>query len=168
MIFTTAETLSYYTSLVRTQRRDWFLAAMFLPIAVREAVIAIYSLDIELEHVHHMVKEEMIGHIRYAWWFESVEGLSGAAPVRDHPLFQAITNANISSEILLSLVTAYRESFPEMPIEIDETVQNVVKKYLDSNLQSKKWKKASSVIAKHRKKYGLRRDGWLLIKLLFI
>ncbi len=168
MIFTTAEIASYYTSLVRTQRRDWFLAAMFLPMATREAVIAIYALDIELEHVHHVVKEEMLGHIRYAWWFENVEGLSSSALIRDHPVLQAVANANISPEILLAIVTPYRESFPEHPAEIGAIVQDIISNYLANNSKIKKWKKASTIITNHRKKHGLQRGNLLLLKLLFV
>lgn len=168
MIFTTPETLLYYSSLVQDQRRDWFLAAMFLPPDVREAVIAIYALDIELEHVHHVVKEEMMGHIRYAWWFENVEKLSVVGAVREHPVLQAIANANISPQILLAIALPYRESFPEMPEGIENIVQNAVRNYLGNNLQNKKWKKSSLVIAKHRKKHAFRRKNWLLVKLLFI
>lgn len=187
MIFTTTETLSYYSSLVKTQRRDWFLAAMFLPASMREVVIAIYALDIELAHVHHVVKEEMMGHIRYAWWQENIEGLHNGV-VNEHPVLQALANINIPQESLLSIVTAYRESFPEHPPEIENIVQNIIKDYLDSchtelvevSLQSNdktsrqargdknKWKKSTAIISNHRKKYGAKLENWLLVKLLFV
>ncbi len=164
MIFTTTETLSYYTSLVKTQRRDEFLAAMFLPASMREAVIAIYALDIELEHVHHVVTEEMMGHIRYAWWHENIELLPSGV-VNDHPVLQALAKINIAPESLLSIVTAYREHFPEHPPEIDAIIKNVIDSYVSGN---KKWKKASNIISNHRRKYGEKRYNWLLIKLLFV
>lgn len=168
MIFTTTETFLYYTSLVRNQRRDWFLGAMFLSPSVREAVIAIYALDIELEHVHHVVKEEMMGHIRYAWWFEKLEALSDTMVVQEHPLLQAIASSNIPKELLISIVSAYRDNFPELPPAISETVQSVVEKHLINISQSRKWKKASAIIAKHRKKHGSQRSNLLLLKLLFV
>ena len=174
MIFTTTETFLYYSSLVKTQRRDWFLAAMFLPASMREAVIAIYALDIELAHVHHVVKEEMMGHIRYAWWQENIEGLHNGV-VNEHPVLQAIANINIPQESLLSIVTAYREYFPEQPPEIENIVQNVVEQYLDTVLLVmpaqagiQTFFLSSDIISKHRKKYGAKLENWLLIKLLFV
>ncbi len=187
MIFTTTETLEYYTSLVKAQRRDEFLAAMFLPASMRGAVIAIYALDIELEHVHHVVKEEMMGHIRYAWWQENIEKLPSDV-VGEQPVLQALANINISQESLLAIVTAYRESFPEHPPAIGGIMQNIVKDYLDNchtelvevSLQNnektsrqargdiKKWKKASNIISNHRRKYGEKCYSWLLVKLLFV
>jgi|CXWL01.1.fsa_nt_gi hypothetical protein len=164
MIFTTTETLAYYTSLVRTGRCDEFLAAMFLPASMREAVIAIYALDIELEHIHHVVTEEMMGHIRYAWWQENIEGLHNEI-VHDHPVLQAIANINIQHESLLAIVVAYREVFPDRPPAIDAIMKNVIDSYVSGN---KKWKKASNIISNHRRKYGEKRYNWLLIKLLFV
>ena len=171
--------LSYYKDLVKTQQPDRFLAAMFLPPDIHAAVIAIYALDIELEHVHHVVKEEMMGHIRYAWWQENIEGLHNGV-VKEQPVLQALANINIPIESLLAIVTAYRESFPEHPPKIDAIIYNVVKDFVDSchteraevSLQARgdkdKWKKATAIISHHRQKYGAKRSSWLLIKLLFV
>jgi len=167
MSFTTPETLGYYTSLVKNQRRDWLRAAMFLPADLREIAIAVYSLDIELEHVHHVVKEEMMGHIRYAWWQESIEALQNDI-MREHPLIQALAKINIKPELLLPIVSAYRESFPEYPKDIEPLVENALINYFVQNNESKKWAKASTIISKHRKKYGQGFDNWLLVKLLFV
>lgn len=162
MAFTTPETVEYYTTLVKTQRRDRFLAAMFLPPETREKLIAIYALDIELEHVHHVVKEEMMGHIRYAWWQERLEALQQAA---DHPVLVALASINPSLELLLPIVTAYRENFPELPPNTDTLVTYAARHYAGSN---KKWEKATAIISRHRKKHGKKYDGLLLIKLLFV
>ncbi len=167
MIFTTPETHEYYAGLVKSQRRGWFRSAMFLPENLQEAAIAVYSLDIELEHVQHVVKEEMMGHIRYAWWQESIEAIQNGA-VRDHPLLQALTKINIKTELLLPIVNAYRDSFPEYPDNTDMLVQDALKNHFGKNAEIKKWEKANLVIASHNKKYGQKLDGWLLIKLLSV
>ncbi len=167
MSFTTTENNADYINSVKIQRRDWFLAALFLPVSIRDAVLAIYALDVELEHVHHVVKEEMIGHIRYAWWQEKIEALRSAAPTEGHPLLQALAVSNIAVEMLLPIVTAYRESFPEYPAGSDEIVMNVARSYLANNAHTKKWEKATAMITTHRKKYGKKLGNWLLVKLLF-
>lgn len=170
MSFTTTENSENYINSVKIQRRDWFLAAMFLPLSVREAVLAIYALDVEMEHVHHVVKEEMIGHIRYAWWQEKIEALRSAEPTEGHPLLQALAASDIAVELLLPIVTAYRESFPEYPESSDEIVMDAVRNYIlvmpaQAGIQ---FNKATAIIANHRKKYGKKLGNWLLVKLLFV
>lgn len=188
MSFTTTENNVDYINSVKTQRRDWFLAAMFLPLGIRNSVLAIHALDVELEHVHHVVKEEMIGHIRYAWWQENIEALGNPAKSHNHPLLQALAAENIPMELLLPIVTAYREAFPQYPTGIDEIVMNAVRNYIDSchtelvevylqnsdktsrhaRVDKNKWDKATAIISNHRKKYAMKYNNWLLIKLLFI
>lgn len=170
MVFTTTENNVDYINSVKIQRRDWFLAAMFLPVAVRDTVLSIYALDIELEHVHHVVKEEMIGHIRYAWWQERIEELHSVPPVQGHPLLQALAASYVPVESLLPIVTAYRESFPEHPQNSEEIVMNTIKDYIrvmpaEAGIQ---FNKATAIITTHRKKYDRKYNNWLLIKLLFI
>jgi hypothetical protein len=168
MIFSTPETLSYYISLVREQRRDQFLASLFLPPEAREALIAFYALDIELEHVHHVVTEEMIGHIRYAWWREAVEGLATAP--RDQPVLQALAQIDVPAGLLLALVDAYSENFPELPAEASEFTHDIASSYIKSKFPEaeKRWEKAGRVIASHAAKYGKKYYSWLIIKLLFV
>lgn len=188
MSFTTTESNVDYINLVKTQRHDWFLSAMFLPVGVRNSVLAIYALDIELEHVHHMVKEEMMGHIRYAWWQERIEALRTAPVIQGHPLLQALAASDVPVESLLPIVTDYRESFPEYPSDSEQIVMNAVRNYVDNchtelvevSLQNKektsrqargdknKWNKATAIITSHRNKYSRKYNNWLLIKLLFI
>lgn len=164
MIFTTPETIS----LVKTQRRDQFLAAMFLPLTLREVVIATYALDIELEHVHHVVKEEMMGHIRYAWWQEAIEQLITEKIARPQPLLQAFAQLNTPLDFLLPIVTAYREHYPNPPSQIKKIMEEAVEKYIADNSEKKKWQTAVKLINNHRSKYGYNRNNCLLIKLLFV
>jgi|GEM_PF-1746930 len=188
MIITTTENSVDYINSVKTQRRDWFLASMFLPLGIRNSVLTIYALDIELEHVHHMVKEEMMGHIRYAWWQERIEALRTAPVIQGHQLLQALAASDVTVESLLTIVTAYRVSFPEYPTDSEETVINAVRNYIDNchtelaevslhnndktsrqvRGDKNKWNKATAIITSHRKKYGRKYNNWLLIKLLFV
>lgn len=164
MIFTTPETVS----LVKSQRRDEFIAAMFLPDSLRELVITIYALDIELAHVHHVVKEEMMGHIRYAWWQEAVEQVAGGGADRGQPLLKAFASSGVKLDHLLPIVIAYRESYPNLPSEIEKIIEGVVLQYVSGSPKEKKWKKAAALIARHRGNYGRKYDSLLLIKLLFV
>ncbi len=167
MDFTTIETVS----LVKTSRRDQFLAAMFLPPDMRENVIAIYAFDIELEHVHHVVKEEMMGHIRYAWWQEAVEQLINEGRAREQPLLQALAKLTVPLDFLLPIIAAYRENYPNSPVGIEKIVQEAIENSMaayPAHKGIKKWRKATGVIDKHRSKYGMKYNNRLLAKLLFV
>jgi len=176
MIFATPETAFYYTDLVRKQRHDWFLALVFLPKAQRDALIALYALDIELAHVHHIVKEEMMGHIRYAWWQEGVEELVAGKKPREHPVLQAVANINIAPEFLLNIIGAYRENFPKLPEGEREIMQSAAKSCIcypifitgSGARNTKKWEKATRIIEIHREKHGANKNSWLIFKLLFV
>lgn len=172
MIFTTPETANYYRELVQTQRKDWFLPLLFLPADVQERVIAWYALEVELAHVHHAVKEEMLGHIRYAWWQEAVEGLA-AGQVREQPVLQALHRAGVAAEQLLPLVELYQQAFPEQPqvqvvaALVQQTAQAWVAQYATQK-QQRRWQKATQIIAEHRIHFARRCESWLLMKLLFV
>jgi phytoene/squalene synthetase len=168
MIFATPETAFYYTDLVRKQRRDWFLPAMFLPEEQKNALIALYALDIELAHVHHIVKEEMMGHIRYAWWHEGMEEVVEGKKPREHPVLQAVANIKIAPEFLLNIIGLYREKFPELPENVREIVQKAARELLANNSASKKWQNATRIIETHRAKHGANKNNFLIFKLLFV
>lgn len=172
MIFATPEEFLYYRDLVKTQRRDYFLAAMFLPEDIFAAAIAIYAFDIELEHVRHVAKEEMMGHIRYSWWYEEVEKLACGKAAYTQPVLQALTKVIekklLSPELLLSIVAAYRENYPELPANIKTVLCDALNKCAGGSRKIKKWEKATKIIEAHRSKYGNKRENRLLIKLLFV
>lgn len=162
-------TLSYCAALAHRERRDWFWASLFAPASAREALYALYALDIELAHVHHAVSEEMIGHIRYAWWQEGIEALKTSGGPQAHPVFEAIREQQLSPDILLPLVESYREHFPNVP-KVEVLVQQAAKTILENRAPHSvgKWEKATGVIARHRAKHGGGKNSLLIIRLLFL
>jgi phytoene synthase len=72
---------------VRSQQPDRYLATLFAPAAVREALFALYAFDHEIAKVRHVVSEPMAGLIRLQWWREAL-----AAPP-DHPVARALHRA---------------------------------------------------------------------------
>lgn len=158
-------------NLVRSQRRNEFLAAMFVPEPVRQGLFALYALDIELEHISHLVKEEMIGHIRYAWWAETIEGLANnPINANKHEVLQALTQAGWTADLLLPIVAEYRDNFPEAPKNISGVLQNSAKQFIQKHAPQalQKWQKATDKITAHQQKYAGRYYSWLLFKLLFV
>lgn len=143
------------------------MPAMFLPEEQKNALIALYALDIELAHVHHIVKEEMMAHIRYAWWQEGMEEVATGKKPREHPVLQAVANIKIAPEFLLNIIGAYRKKFPELPEGAREIVQSAAQELL-REMPNNKWQKATLIIENHRANYGVHKNNWLIFKLLFV
>src|SRR5690349_9388890 len=81
---------SYSARLVREHDRDAFLRCLFVPPPQREALLALYALNIELAQVKEKTREEMIGHIRLSWWQENIEALYEGKPPNGQPVLDAL------------------------------------------------------------------------------
>ena len=139
-------TLSYCKDMVRKHDYARYLQCAFVPHAY-----AYYALMAELAHIHDHVSEEMIGHIRYAWWREQLDQLGAAH--QQHPVLQALSASGIARETLTLLVDCYREAWPELP-------QNPPELEVDDP----RWKKVDKIIATH----GNRSRWWLVVKLFLL
>ncbi len=137
----TTQNVLYCKELVKKLDYARYVQCAFAPRAQQAALYAFFALNCELKHVHHAVSEEMIGHIRFAWWQESVEGLYASQP-REHPVLQMLAESGFTETELVNLVVAYREAYPEMPSTIPEpTCEGAV---------FTKYHKAGKLIANHR------------------
>jgi NADH dehydrogenase [ubiquinone] 1 alpha subcomplex assembly factor 6 len=86
-----AEHLSAVAAIVRRWDPDRFHTALFAPAARREALFALYAFNYEIARVRESVTEPALGHIRLEWWREAVDAAYGSAPVRRHPVAEAVT-----------------------------------------------------------------------------
>ena len=57
-------------ALVREADRDRYLATLFAPAEMREALMALYAFNIEISRVRDVAREPMPGEIRLQWWRE--------------------------------------------------------------------------------------------------
>lgn len=152
---------------VYTNDRNLFLRSLFVPPESREKLLAAYALVVELDKIHANVSEEMIGHIRYAWWQEMLESLYAGKATQGHPVLEAlvplIASGRLPKEVLMPLVEAYRAAYPEPPPEKNAIVRDITLALIP---EPQKWLKADGIIIKHQKYYGARLRGWLAVKLL--
>ena len=157
--------LSYPAETVYTHSRDLFLRGLFVPEAQREKLLALYALDAELAHVHRAVREETIGHIRYAWWEESLQAIMDGKPPREHPVIQALPKEYMNEA--MALAQLYRAHYPVQP-DSGALIEEISLKWIRENCPEAEagWKKAHGIITAHRKKFGTRANGWLKIKLM--
>lgn len=90
---TTNTALSYCGEQVRAQDSDRYLWCLSFPAPVREAVFAIVAFASEVARIPSVASEPMIGHIRFAWWYEAVEEIFSGGKVRAHPVAEALKQA---------------------------------------------------------------------------
>lgn len=81
--------LSYCAQQVHQADHDRFLTALFAPAARREALFALYALNIALSRIGETVSQPMLGEIRLQWWRESLDGIYAGTPRRE-PVVEAL------------------------------------------------------------------------------
>ena len=162
-------TLSSLAAQVQLHDRDRFYTALFVPSSAREALFALYALNAELLQVRQRVNEEMIGHLRYAWWQEAVEGLYAGHVAHGQPVLEALLPlvAQLPRDRMLALVDSYRAAFPDPPVGVDNILEALSLDVLRAfAVDAAGWRKANAVIAEHRAHFGTRWNAWLMVKLL--
>lgn len=63
---------------------------MLAPAPTRPLTAAVIAFEWELEQIAYKVSEEMLAHIRFAWWREAVDMLKDNACNRAHPVLDAL------------------------------------------------------------------------------
>ena len=150
----TEENLNYCKNLIRTVANARRLQLAFLPPELATRATAYYALDAELRHIHQHVSEEMIGHIRYAWWREAMDHIAAGKP-QQHPVLITLAESGIEKDTLTALVDVYRETWPELPSHTPELAINHAR-----------WNKAGEIISRHRAKHGSHLG--LIVRLLLV
>ncbi len=87
-----AEDDAYCADSVRRHDADRWLAALFVPVARRRHVMALYALDAELARARDSVSEALLGEMRFAWWGEAIASAMAQTPLA-HPVARALARA---------------------------------------------------------------------------
>jgi hypothetical protein len=157
---TTKDDMAYCKELIKKMSYDRYLQCIaFVTEPTRSKLIAFFAFEAELKHVRHAVSEEMLGHIRYAWWQEAIEGLDNP---REHPVLQALKKNDVPREMLLTLAQRYREAYPELPADI-ETQTDMLGSDLVPEDKRERYIKVGRIIRAHK---GGKLS--LVFKLLFV
>lgn len=69
---------------------DRYLTALFAPGERREAVLALILFHHELARVPDMVRQPMMGHIRYQWWRDALAEIVAGERPRAHPVVMGL------------------------------------------------------------------------------
>lgn len=84
--------LSYCGEQVRRLDGDRFACTLFAPPAEREALLALYALNLELARIPELVGEPLVRRIRLQWWCDAIAAIYGGRPPR-HPVATAVAAA---------------------------------------------------------------------------
>jgi hypothetical protein len=164
--------LPYCALQVYEADRERFMLGLFVPEAQRPSLFALYALNVELMRVRSNVSEEMIGHIRYAWWYEKLEALYEGQQLPGHPVLEELSPLIAAGYLpkpqLLALAETYRAHFPEAPHDalarLDALSLTLLRHICPQAEEA--WAKANNIIRRHYERYGIGRRGWLAGRLL--
>ncbi|MCQ8185130.1 squalene/phytoene synthase family protein [Parvularcula maris] len=82
---------SYLLELVEGLEPDWLLPLPYVPGEGRGAWLSILGFAAEVIASPARVSNGMLGRIRLQWWREALEEVFGSAPVRQHPVVEALS-----------------------------------------------------------------------------
>ncbi len=105
--------------LVRRHDRDRWLTAQLAPAPERDALIALYALNVELGRIAETVREPMAGLIRLQWWRDALDAAASGAAVPDHPVLRGIAplaaSGLLSSKALAAALEAREAELQDFP-----------------------------------------------------
>ena len=111
--------LSYCAQQVRRYDNDRFLCGLFAPPERREALFALYALDLELAAIPSKVTEPLLGRMRFQWWREALDGAADGVRI-DHQvigsLAEAVRETRLDKAALHRLIDARAAELDETPI----------------------------------------------------
>lgn len=97
-------------NLVRQHDRDRYLSALFAAEEHRDALLALYAFDVEINRIPDIVSDPMPGEIRLQWWSDALQNIAHGS-VEANPvaasLVQAIETYRLPTTPLLDLIEAH-------------------------------------------------------------
>ena len=84
------QVLSYCGDQVRRLDPDRYLTALFVPVARREHVFALYAFNTEIARAREVVSEPALAAIRLQWWHEAIAEIYGGKKLRAQPIVEAL------------------------------------------------------------------------------
>jgi len=118
---------SHCAALVREADRDRYLAALFAPADVRDALLALYAFNIEITRVRDVAREPMPGEIRLQWWREVLSG-ERDGEAASHPvaaaLMASLKQHAIAPDRVSSIVDAHTFDLYDEPMPTLDDLDN--------------------------------------------
>jgi phytoene synthase len=101
----------FCADLVRAHDFDRYAATLFVPVAQRRALLALYAFNTEISRVREQVSQPLPGEVRMQWWTDMLAG-AGHGGVEGNPvaaeLLLAIRNHRLPVERLSRLIDEHQ------------------------------------------------------------
>lgn len=118
---------AYCNELLRRDDRDRWLASLFVPLALRPHIHALYAFSHEIARVREIVTEPLLGEIRFQWWRDALdqggETGAGANPVAA-ALLDTVARFKLPAAPLQALIDARHRDLYGEPVEGVGTLEN--------------------------------------------
>lgn len=89
------DSLRYCGDYARRLDEDRWLSAQYASHGLRERLLALYALHLEIIEIPAKVSEPTLGEIRLQWWREALAEIEAGGPVRAHPVIEALKTARV-------------------------------------------------------------------------
>jgi phytoene synthase len=107
----TRESAGFCAELVRRHDFARYASALFVPVAPRRALLAIYAFNVEISRVRDQVSQPLAGEVRLQWWTDMLAGKDDSG-VEGNPvaaeLGLAIRNCHLPVDRLLRLIDEHQ------------------------------------------------------------
>lgn len=105
----------YCLQQIKSYDYERYVAILLAPHSTQTSLAALYAFRIELDRVQTLVKEPMMGLIRFEWWREAIQKLF-AGDVLRHQVIEALhaamhDNPSLNETDFQSLINAYQTDF---------------------------------------------------------
>jgi phytoene synthase len=105
------DSAGYCAELVRAHDFTRYASTLFVPAALRRALLAIYAFNVEISRVREQVSQPLPGEVRLQWWTDMLAG-AGHGGVEGNPvaaeLRLAIQNRSLPVERLSRLIDEHQ------------------------------------------------------------
>jgi phytoene synthase len=113
--------------MVRSADRDRFIATLFAPAHIRDALYALYAFNVELAQLRDRAREAAPGEIRLQWWREVLQGErhgeTMASPVAAS-LVRTIEDYALPVNTIMALLEARRFDLYDEPMRTVAELEN--------------------------------------------
>lgn len=150
-----------------------YLWAICAPAASRHDVAALLAWVMEIESIPTKVSEELIAHMRFAWWREVLDELfAGKPPRQGHPVIEAlapmIAAGKVQRETMDAVIDKTAERFgQEQIIQSTDLMESLCLQVIGQTSQPR-WQKKIHLIEQTRSKRNNKPHSLrLILRLLF-
>jgi Squalene/phytoene synthase len=157
--------LEYCRTLARAHAYGEYLAVLKAEPKARAALLTLLALEAELSHIALRVKEELLAHMRYAWWREGVEALTSGQPPRAQPVMAmlgyVLNETALPPQLLFTMIDAHQQSWPAQLPGVSSAFRETAEA-----IGGASYNKARALVTAHEAKRGEGGRFWLTLKLL--